>query len=296
MSRFGEACKHFGLTISLKKTQPMDQGISDPPEITISNHQLEVVHDFVYLGSTISDTLSLDTEHNRRIDKASTTMSRLTKRVWGNGKLTENTKIQVYRACVLSTLLHGFESWTLHAQYEHKLNTFYLRNLRRILNIIWQGKVPNTEVIERANLPSMYSLLKQRRLGWLGHVCRMEEGRIPKNILYGELAEGKRPVGIPQLRFKDICKRDLKSLNIDRNSWETLAKEKSAWTGAVKDGLVAFEETLTLNAEEKRRRKKMKQHEGHKDSTFICPTCGKDCHSRIALSSHSRRCFQRSIP
>ena len=73
----------------------------------------------------------------------------------------------------------------------------------------------------------------------------MEEGRIPKDILYGELAEGKRPVGRPQLRFKDICKRDLKSLNIDTNSWETLTKDRSAWRGAVKDGLVTSEETLT---------------------------------------------------
>ena len=152
MRHFSEACKHFGLTINLKKTQVMGQGVP------------EVVHDFVYLGSRISDTLSLDIELNRRIGKASTTMSSLTKRVWKNGKLTENTKIQVYRACVLSTPVYGSESWVLHARHEHKLNTFHLRNLRRILNIAWQDKVPNTEVIERENLPSMYSLLKQRRL------------------------------------------------------------------------------------------------------------------------------------
>ena len=61
----------------------------------------------------------------------------LTKRVWKNGKLTENTKIQVYRAFVLSTLLYGSESWVLHARNEHKLNTSHLRNLSRILNIAW---------------------------------------------------------------------------------------------------------------------------------------------------------------
>ena len=143
----------------------------------------------------------------------------------------------------------------------------------------------------RAYLPSMYSLLKQRCLRWLGHVCRTEEDRIPKEILFGELAEGKCPAGRPQLRFKDICKRDLKSMNIDTNSWETLAKDRSAWRGAVINGLDTFEETLTSNTEEKRRRRKMKQQEGHKD-----PTCGKDCHSRIGLSSRSRRCFQRVIP
>ena len=58
---------------------------------------------------------SLDSELNRRIGKAATTISSLTKRVWSNKKLTQNTKIQVYRAYVLSTLLYGSVSLTKSA-------------------------------------------------------------------------------------------------------------------------------------------------------------------------------------
>ena len=45
--------------------------------------------------------------------------------------------------------------------------------------------------------PTMFTLLRQRRLRCLGHVRRMEDGRIPKvkDILYGEVASGKRSVG-----------------------------------------------------------------------------------------------------
>ena len=53
----------------------------------------------------------------------------------------------------------------------------------------------------------MYTLLSERRLRWLGHVYRREDGRIPKDILYGELAAGQRGLGQPQLRYKDVCKR-----------------------------------------------------------------------------------------
>ena len=67
----------------------------------------------VYLGSTISDTFSLDVELDKCIGKAATMFSRLTKRVWLNKKLMTYTKIQVYRAYVLSTLLYCSESWTL---------------------------------------------------------------------------------------------------------------------------------------------------------------------------------------
>ena len=49
---------------------------------------------------------------------------------------------------------------------------------------------------------------------WLGHVTRMKDGRIAKDLLYGELVTGKRRTGQPQLRFKDVCKRDLQALGI----------------------------------------------------------------------------------
>ena len=59
MNHFNNACQDFGFTISLKKTQLMDQGVDSPPSITISTQELKVVNDFIYLGSTVSDILSL---------------------------------------------------------------------------------------------------------------------------------------------------------------------------------------------------------------------------------------------
>ena len=52
-----------------------------------------------------------------------------------------------------------------------------MRCLRRIFGITWQDKVPNRVILERAGIFSMYTLLKQRRLCWLGHVVRMADGR-----------------------------------------------------------------------------------------------------------------------
>ena len=85
---FSKACQDFGLTISLKKTQVMGQGVNSSPSITISVQELEVVHDFVYLGSTISDTPSLVVELDKPTGKTPTMFSRLTKRVWLNKKQT----------------------------------------------------------------------------------------------------------------------------------------------------------------------------------------------------------------
>lgn len=285
MDRFSEACQDFGLTISQKKTQVMGQDTDSPPDIRLADQTLEVVHDFVYLGSTISDSLSLDTELDKRIGKATTTMARLNKRVWTNGKLTEHTKVQVYKACVMSTLLYGSEAWTLRAKHEHKLNAFHMRCLRRILNITWQDKVTNTSVLERAEIPAMYTTLKQRRMRWLGHVVRMDCGRIPKDLLYGELVSGSRPTGRPKLRFKDVCKRDLKSLNVDVDTWEAKASERPAWRETIREGLSLFEDRLAKQSEAKTHKRKASNQAAKPATDFIYLACNRHCHSCIGLSS-----------
>ena len=97
---------------------------------------------------------------------------------------------------------------------------------------------------------SMYTLLKQRHLHWLGYVMRMANGWIPKDLLYGELAQSSHPRGRPQLFYKDICKQDLKALGMDLNRWENLTSECLAWR--LHHGLSHFEETLVQQAKAKR--------------------------------------------
>ena len=173
---------------------------------------------------------------------------------------------------------------------EKRLNSFYLRCLRRILGICWQDLVPNTEVLERAGLPSIFALLTQRRLRWLGHVRRMDDSRIPKDLLYGELADGARPRGCPSLRYKDSCKRDLKCAGIDLETWESLAENRGAWRSAVRSGVERGEEEHTPTLQQKRAERKARSMQDTTASPFICPTCSRDCHSRIGLYSHQRKC------
>ena len=143
----------------------------------------------------------------------------------------------VYNVCVLSTLLYGSETWTTYPLQEKRLNTFHLRSLRRILGSFWQDKMTNTDVLSRAGMSSMNTLLRQRQLRWLGHVRRIEDGRIPKDILCGELAAGQRGVGRPQPRYKDVCKRIMKALNININS-EDLAADRTIWRSTLQNSCI----------------------------------------------------------
>ena len=285
------ACRAFGLIISLKKANVMGQDVSEAPSISIGDYSLEVVKDFTYIGSTISSNLSLEAELNKRIGKAASAISRLTTRVWESTNLTTDTKIAVYNACVLSTLLYGRETWTAYARQERRLNSFHLRCLRRILGISWQDRVPNKDVLECAGIPSMFKMLSQRRLRWLGHIRRMEDGRLPKDVLYGELTSGSRPVGRPMLRYKDVCKRDMKPAVISPGSWEAAAADRSNWRHMVRTGVRRAEARREELWHHKRERKRARAASAPSQPTFYtCSYCNKDCLSRIGLYSHSRRC------
>ena len=80
VDHLSNACKEFGLTTSLKKTNNMAQNAKSPLNITINGCCHEMVHTFIYLRLTISSSLSLDAEMSRRIDKASSVMAKLSRK------------------------------------------------------------------------------------------------------------------------------------------------------------------------------------------------------------------------
>ena len=139
-----------------------------------------------------------------------------------------------------------------HGLHESRFNTFHLRSIGRILGISWLDKVTKADVESRAGLPSIYTLLRQCRLRWLGHVRRREDGRIPKYILYGELALGRRTTGHPHLRYKDVCVRDMKAVDIDTMSWEGLAADRTKWRSAIKQHLKTGKDKMMTDAADKR--------------------------------------------
>ncbi len=69
----------------------------------------------------------------------------------------------------------------------------------------------------------MYQVLKstllQLQFGWAGHVARMEDTRMPKAVLFGELSTGKRYQGAPKKRYKDQLKRELALAGVPHHSW-----------------------------------------------------------------------------
>ena len=138
---FSSACDNFGLTISNKKTEVMYQPAPGKPyaepTITVNKEKLPAADNFTYLGSTLSRSANIDAEVNNRIAKASAAFGRLRCKVWERDGITLDTKLKVYRAIVMPTLLYGCETWTVYQRHARTLNRFHLNCLRKILRIRW---------------------------------------------------------------------------------------------------------------------------------------------------------------
>ena len=84
---------------------------------------------------------------------------------------------------------------------------------------------PDTEIMNKAGMQSMHTVLKQAQLRWTGHVIRMPDERLPKKVFYSELQEGKRSQDGQKKCYKDTLKASLKDFDTSIVSWEQTAQE-----------------------------------------------------------------------
>jgi hypothetical protein len=118
MDKFSAACRNFGLTISTKKTEVQHQpALGKPytkPSIRVAGEELKAVDRSTYLGSTLSKVVNVDDDVNCRLAKASSAFGRLRHTMWKRRGITTETNLKVYRAAVLTTLLHVYGRHTVY--------------------------------------------------------------------------------------------------------------------------------------------------------------------------------------
>nr|VZI42020.1 unnamed protein product [Spirometra erinaceieuropaei] len=306
MDLFSAACENFGLVINTQKTVVMHQPppnsatTPDAPQINVNGTQLQVVENFPYLGSTLSLNTKINDEVANRISKASQAFGRLHSTVWNRHGLQLSTKLKMYKAVILPTLLYGAETWTVYTRQARRLNHFHLSCLRRILRLNWQDRIPDTEVLERTGILSIYAILRQMQLRWSGHLVRMDDERLPKRLFYGEVAAGSRRQGGQIRRYKDTLKSSLKRLQINPTNWEELARDRPTWRRTVKTGAAIYEANRIAAAKVKREAHKSQLRPVRNAAAQPLPTCPR-CHrtfrARIGLVGHLRiNCTSRTAP
>ncbi len=113
--------------------------------------------------------------------------------------------------------------YTLAVAKQHisPLAVFQMKCLQCICGISLHDHVPNVVILNRCNTLSVESQLQGKRLGWLGHVFRMPNDRLPKKLLFGEV-KGLRPPGRPTSSFNDVALRDCQNC---QQTWQGCTRQ-----------------------------------------------------------------------
>lgn len=281
----------FGLQVNIQKTEVISQlttPTSTRPSFHINGIPLKTVDHFTYLGSSLSSCCSLDTEIHTRINKASSSFGRLRSRVFENRNLKVSTKIAVYNAVCLSTLLYGAESWTPYRRHITNLEAFHIRCLQKILGLSWEDRVPHTDILKHTGSICMEAAVAKKHLRWIGHTIRMPDHRLPRQVLYGQLRGAKRATGGQKRRFKDYTRDLLKRAHINTTQLETLALDRSAWKVTCATAVSQIHQINQVKRSERRIQRHQRAAGIPLASGFPCSICGRVCGSRIGLNAHEK--------
>ena len=83
---------------------------------------------------------------------------------------------------MLPTLLYGSEIWAPMVKQLKGLQSFVMHCLKVVLGVSVRGKQKNTDMRVRANIETVETMVRKKRLRWLGHVARTEA--YPGNCWY----------------------------------------------------------------------------------------------------------------
>jgi hypothetical protein len=243
MNIFAKVARIFAQEVADKKTKIIVVAKWSPgtekivPVVTANGKLLEVVDVFVYLGSKESSSGNMDAEVSVRKQRMYAAFNEWSSRILLNPCLSQRLKLTFFNLIVISNGLYGCATWNLCATHIQKLDSVQYQLLRLMFRIKYDARVSYEKVLgmaERAGyviLPLECRIAKLQ-LRYLGHVERMGNSRIQKQILYSclNIAGGKKNKrGAPARNYRLVIVDALTKFGYSPQNWRELAADRSSW-------------------------------------------------------------------
>ncbi|XP_065195667.1 uncharacterized protein LOC135827071 [Sycon ciliatum] len=127
------------------------------------------------------------------------------------------------------------QTWTSKAPDLRGLNAFHHQCVRAIVSISrhqkWDDRVTSSTLAKTLGIDSdIGDIIRERRLRWLGHIGRMDDDRLPKCTLFGELS-ATRPQHGPSRRWWDVAVDDFNRIHpcVPEKEWLDTAQNRWEW-------------------------------------------------------------------
>ena len=151
---------------------------------------------FRYLGSHVHWTLSDEFDVQHRISAASAAFGALSSTLCSR-RVNSTLRGQIYSTLVCSILLYGSECWALSQALVQQLQAFHNKCVRRMCFVTLQHchlhRISAATLDARLKLTGIQTTIDSLRLGWAGHVARMDHSRLPRRFLTSWILTCKTP-------------------------------------------------------------------------------------------------------
>ena len=87
---------------------------------------------------------------------------------------------------------------------------------------------------------SIETTLRRRRILFAGYVARMEDTRLPKCVMFGEMMRGAGCVGGQEKEWMGCFLDDLRAFGINADQWTTAAQNEGEWRRRAEQGAKHF--------------------------------------------------------
>ncbi|KAF7248091.1 Rho guanine nucleotide exchange factor 5 [Varanus komodoensis] len=208
LMRVKEESAKVGLKLNIKKTKIM---ASDPlTSWQIDGEEMEVVTDFIFLGSKIAADGDCSQEFKRRLLLGRKAMANLDS-ILKSRDITLPTKVRIVKAMVFPVAMYGCESWIIRKAERQRIEAFELWCWRRLLRVSWTTRRSNRSVLEEISPDcSVEGQILKMKLKYFGHLMRRKES-LEKSLMLGTI-DGKRRRGWQRMRngvpaFQQVLER-----------------------------------------------------------------------------------------
>ena len=134
-----------GLKLNIEKTNIMASGpITSWP---IDGETVEIVADFIFLGSQITADGDCSHEIKRRLLLGRNVMTNLDS-ILKSRDITLSTKVCLVKAMVFPGVMYGCESWTIKRVEHWRMDAFELWCWRRLLRVPWTARRSNQSILK----------------------------------------------------------------------------------------------------------------------------------------------------
>ena len=146
---------------------------------------MEIVTDFIFLGSKITADGNCSHEIKRRLllgRKAMTNLDSILKK----RDITLLTKVRIVKVLVFPVVMYGCKNWTLKKAECQRIDVFELWYWRRLLRVPWTVRRSNHSILKEINPKySLEGLMLKLKLKYFGHLMQRTDS-LEKTLMLGK--------------------------------------------------------------------------------------------------------------